>query len=136
MFKWTRLHVTLALGALGVLSAPMAGNAHHSFAVFFDDNRLVRIEGTVKRFRFANPHGSIVVTVTGRSGEEHDWRIETTSPSILNRRGWTRTSLKPGDRVTVEGWLARDGSRYLRLRQVTDANGNPVGSGAFSTRED
>jgi hypothetical protein len=126
----------LSLGAFAALSLPNESKAHHSFAVFFDETRLVRIEGTVKRFRYSNPHASIVVTVAGSSGEQHDWRIETTSPSILSRRGWTRTSLKPGDRVSVEGWLARDGSRYLRLRELLDANGNPVGSGAFGTGED
>ncbi len=136
MRSWARLPLLLGVGALVALSVPIVSQAHHSFAVFFDDSRLVRIEGVVKRFRFANPHGSIVVTVKGASGSEHDWRIETNSPSILNRRGWTPRSLRPGNRVTVEGWLARDGSRYMRLRQVTDANGNPVGSGAFSSTED
>lgn len=127
---------TITLAALAAMVTPVASTAHHSFAVFFDENRLVRIEGTVKNFRFANPHGSIVVTVRTASGEEHDWRVETNSPSILQRRGWNRGSLKPGDQVTVEGWLARDGSRYLRLRQAADENGNLVGDGAFSRLED
>lgn len=136
MEQWKKLPLALALGAVAASAVPLAGLAHHSFAVFFDETRLVRIEGTVKQFRFANPHGSIVVTVVGASGQEHDWRIETNSPSILSRRGWTRASLVPGDHVIVEGWLARDGSRYLRLRQVLDADGNPVGTRAFSASED
>lgn len=136
MQRWTTLKKTLTLGSLGAIAFSMAAVAHHSFAVFFDDQRLVRIEGTVKNYRFANPHGSIVVGVRGASGEVHDWRIETNSPSILQRRGWNRTSLRPGDKVRVEGWLARDGSRYMRLRQVFQENGDRVGEGAFSQRED
>lgn len=124
-----------ALLALG-LFVPAAAVAHHSFAVFFDSNKLVRIKGEVRVFRFANPHGTIIVAVPTRSGETRDWQIETNAPVMLTRRGWDRNSLKPGDQVTVEGWLARDGSRYLRLRQVFDAQGRPIGSRPFSELED
>jgi len=121
--------------ALGLL-VPGIAAAHHSFAVFFDSNRVVRIKGEVRMFRFANPHGTIVVRVPARNGQFRDWQIETNAPVMLTRRGWDRSTLKAGDQVTVEGWLARDGSRYLRLRQVFDAQGKPIGTRPFTENED
>ncbi len=127
--------VALSLAAL-VFAIPAVAVAHHSFAVFFDSNKIVRIKGKVKVFRFTNPHGTIVVSVPTRGGEMRDWQIETNAPVMLTRRGWNRSSLRPGDEVSVEGWLARDGSRYLRLRQVLDAQGRPIGSRPFDETED
>ena len=126
----------IAAAALAALLVPGAVVAHHSFAVFFNPDKVVRIKGTVKSFRFANPHGTIVVGVPAQAGGARDWQIETSSPSVLSRRGWARDSLRAGEQVTVEGWLARDGSRYLRLRQAYRADGKPVSSAAFSEVDD
>ncbi len=117
----------LLLALIPGLTGEIAG-AHHSFAVFFDtDNQLRKITGVVKEFRFTNPHG--VVTLSVLEGEhEVIWRAETNSPSILRRRGWSADSLHVGEKITIEGWLARDGSNYLRLRSATRANGEPVGT--------
>jgi hypothetical protein len=101
--------------------------AHHSFAVFFDDSRMVTVSGTVTEFQFRNPHGLIRLTVRDKDGTEVMWRAETNSPSILERRGWARDTLKAGDRISIEGWPSRDGSNYLRMRKVTRADGSPVG---------
>jgi hypothetical protein len=113
------------LGTAALLS--MAAHAHHSFAVFFDnDVGLVKVTGTVTEFSFRNPHGLIrVETVEG--GKKVEWKAETNSPSILERRGWKRDSLKAGDQIILEGWKARDGSRYMRMRKVTMADGTPIG---------
>jgi Family of unknown function (DUF6152) len=109
--------------------------AHHSFAVYFDDARPVTVEGVVTQFRFTNPHGLVVVDVTARDGTVHSWRAETNAPVVLQRRGWTRASVRPGMRVTMSGWQARDGSRYMRLRELRDANGRPIGSGEFGQND-
>jgi len=102
--------------------------AHHSFAVFFDTESQVRkVTGVVKEFRFSNPHGVVTLAVK-QGGHEVLWRAETNSPSILRRRGWTAQSLHVGETITVEGWPARDGSNYMRLRSATRANGEPVGT--------
>jgi hypothetical protein len=108
------------------LAAALPALAHHSFAVFFDADRSVTVSGVVTEFQFRNPHGLIRITVAGKEGEEL-WKGETNSPSILERRGWARDSLKPGETITMEGWPARDGSRYLRVRAVRRADGTPVG---------
>ena len=112
----------LVLGAAGA-------QAHHSFAVFFSsDQDVMALTGTVKAYRFTNPHGLIEIIVKPKDGGEQDWKIETNSPSILMRRGWNKDSLKLGEVVTVQGWRARDGTNYMRLRSVTRADGTPVGS--------
>jgi hypothetical protein len=112
-----------------IAAALVAGSAlaHHSFAVFFNEDRTVAITGEVMDFQFRNPHGVLRVIVKGKQGAKEEWRIETNSPSILRRRGWTPQSLKAGEVITVEGWPARDGSRYMRMRKVTRANGELVG---------
>lgn len=121
-------HITAPLAALlAMLGLAGTALAHHSFAVFFDEQKRVEVSGTVTEFLFRNPHGVIRIEVTGKDGKKEVWRAETNSPSILERRGWTRTSLKPGDEITIEGWPARDGSNYLRMRKVTRADGTPVG---------
>ena len=120
-------HVRVLLAVFAAFGAGIA-QAHHSFAVFFDDaHSLVTVRGTVTGFEFRNPHGIIRLAVRDDSGAEVLWKAETNSPSILERRGWTRDSLKFGDVIAVEGWPARDGSHYLRMRKVTRADGTPVG---------
>jgi len=63
------------------------------------------------------------------------WRVETNAPVVLQRRGWSRTSLHAGDQIHIEGWPARDGKPYLRLRSATTLEGRPIGQ-AFSAGED
>ena len=121
----------LAAGS-AILLLPLAhANAHHSFAAFFEGNQTVKLTGKVSVFRFTNPHGIIAFEVTGPDGKVKQWSAETNAPTVLMRRGWTRSSLTAGDIITVEGWPSRDGKPYLRLRQVTDANGKLIGLSPF-----
>ena len=125
-----------ALACVLGLTAGVTASAHHSFAVFFsDDKAVVSVTGKVTGFDFKNPHGLIRLEVTEPSGEVVQWKAETNSPSILERRGWSRDSLKFGDTLTIEGWGARDGSRYMRLRKATRADGTTVGQ-VFAPQEE
>jgi hypothetical protein len=119
---------------LPLLALPALAFAHHSFAVFFESDRMIKIEGTVEEFQFRNPHGLIRIKVHQKDGSMAEWKAETNSPSILERRGWKRDTLKAGDQIKVEGWPARDGSNYLRMRSVVRADGTPVGV-PFETTE-
>jgi hypothetical protein len=101
-------------------------SAHHSFAIFFGGDKTVEVTGVVKEFSFANPHGVIAIDAKDANGKAVVWKAETNSPSILRRRGWTKDSLKVGDKITLDGWPARDGSNYMRMRKVTK-DGKPVG---------
>lgn len=113
------------------LLIPAAAQAHHSFAAFFDPEKIITLKGKVTQFRFTNPHGTIALAVKGADGKTREWRIETNAPVVLMRRGWTRTSFKAGDELTVEGWPSRDGKPYMRLRAAKDAKGRLVGTAAF-----
>jgi hypothetical protein len=120
---------------LVLILAARVATAHHSFAVFFDtDSQLRKVTGIVKEFRFTNPHGIVTLAVS-EGGRQVIWRAETNSPSILRRRGWSSDSLQVGEKITVEGWPARDGSKYLRLRSATRANGEPVGKAPTPVQE-
>lgn len=117
------VRIALLLAAVAV-AAPAA--AHHSFAVHFVGDKTVTVAGTVEEFSFRNPHGLLLLSAKGHGGAEEQWRIETNSPNILRRRGWTETSLKPGDAVTVEGYPARDGSPSMRVYRVIFADGREL----------
>lgn len=117
----TRVAV-LILASLG--SMPLA--AHHSFPVHFVPDELITIEGAVSEFRFRNPHGLIFLTVTAADGSEQQWRVETNSPNILRRRGWSPDSLKPGDHVTIEGYPARDDGHYMRVYRLEFEDGREM----------
>lgn len=122
-----------ALGA--ALVVPLGAAAHHSFAVFFDDSRTIAVEGRVTSFRFTNPHATIVLDVTGANGRVSEWRVETNAPVVLQRRGWTRASLRAGDMVRIDGWPSRDGRPYMRLRNATTLDGRAIGSAPFETND-
>jgi hypothetical protein len=99
--------VTLVAAALGLPAGPAA--AHHSFAVF-DMQAQKTITGTVKRVDWTNPHIWIWMDVTNDKGGTDIYGFEGMSPNYLNRRGWTRTTLKAGDRITVAYRPLRDGT--------------------------
>jgi hypothetical protein len=108
--------ITLAIGSVALLiGAPAL--AHHSFAMF-DPNKVVTLEGTVKEFRWVNPHVALFVKVDGSDDPGKLWAVELTSPSNLKRRGWTRSSLKPGDRVVVQLNPLRSGQHAGGFRSV------------------
>lgn len=124
----------LCAAALTGLAAG-AAQAHHSFAVYFDPTKDVTITGKVTQFRFTNPHGTIVLEVTDAQGKVREWRAETNAPVVLQRRGWTRTSIKAGETVTIDGWASRDGKPYIRLRRVVREDGSLVGTAPFGEGE-
>ncbi|GAA0281659.1 hypothetical protein GCM10009127_23730 [Alteraurantiacibacter aestuarii] len=133
----SRFASTASILAAVILGLAIPGKiaAHHSFAVFFDETRTVAIEGRVTAFRFTNPHGTIALDVTAADGTVQHWRVETNAPVVLQRRGWTRSSLHAGDIVRIDGWPSRDGKPYLRLRSATMPDGRAVGQ-AFGVGED
>ena len=84
--------------------------AHHSFAAQYDANKPVTLKGTVTKVEWTNPHARFYIDVTDADGKIVNWNLELASPNYLKRAGWSSTSLKEGDEVTVEGSLARSGA--------------------------
>jgi hypothetical protein len=107
--------VPIMLSAALLAAAPAGG--HHSFAMF-DPARILTLEGTIAEFRWVNPHVAIFVKDGGSDDPDKLWSVELTSPSNLRRRGFERTSLKPGDKVIVQLNPLRDGRRGGGFRSV------------------
>jgi hypothetical protein len=114
--------IRLAL-ARGVLLAALPLWAHHELRAEFDEKKPVSLRGIVTRFDWNNPHAFLYVDVKDPSGEIVNWAVEWASPLDLRKAGWTKEALKVGDSVTVEGWLARDGSKLASGRTVLLASG-------------
>ena len=100
--------------------------AHHAFAAEYDANRKVHLTGNVTKIEWANPHAHFYLEVRDGSGKVSTWDLELTSPNTMERGGWTRKSLKVGDVVTVNGYLAKDGTNLAHARDVRLADGRRV----------
>jgi hypothetical protein len=113
--------VRLALGALA-LTAASSALAHHSRAGFL--NEAIALQGEVVSFRWVNPHALVTVKVAEAGGATSEWQVETQATPTLARSGWTETSLKPGDRVTVRALPDRNRARrYALLESVLKDDG-------------
>jgi hypothetical protein len=104
-----------------------AVDAHHSAPVFYKIDERTTVSGTVTEFRFTNPHAILKLEVVGEDGEKQQWTAETTSPSILRRRGWSQESFKPGDKVKLEGMPSVDGSYLIRITRAFREDGTEIG---------
>jgi hypothetical protein len=127
-----KLAASTAAAVVTAFCALPAG-AHHSTAAF-DTTRVVKIEGTIKQFRWINPHASIKIDGTS-AGDAPDgvWTVEMTAPNVLINEGWTRTALKVGDKVTMyvnplrNQVVLNDGSTGGLYVGVVLADGNTLG---------
>ena len=89
----------------------------------FDNTKEVTAVGVVKSFQWTNPHSWLQVVVTGADGKQVEWSLEGGSPGILSRNGWKRTSVKPGDKVTVIFYPLKDGKPGGSFLEVKTPDG-------------
>lgn len=115
---------------LGLLLSAVPVLAHHSFAAEYDENKPLKVSGTVTKLEWTNPHARFYVDVKDQSGKVTNWNFELGSPNVLIRQGWRRTALKEGDQVTVEGYMAKDGANLANARRVTLPDGRKVFAGS------
>lgn len=119
-------HLAIAVALCVILAPPL--RAHHSQSEY-DLRAKVAVEGTITKVEWKSPHAWIYVDVTSASGQKVNWSFELPSPVTLMRRGWTRDSLKPGDRVSIVGAPARNYPDIAIANSIKDANGKPLFTG-------
>jgi hypothetical protein len=107
-----------AVMAVALLISVKPARAHHSFTMF-DNSKTVVISGVIKEFQWTNPHTFTWIDVTNDQGATETWGIEGMSPNFLGRRGWTKGTLKPGDKVSITIFPLKNGEKggtFLRCK--------------------
>jgi hypothetical protein len=111
---------TFTCGLAVFLALVSSAMAHHGLAAF-DTTKEITLKGTVTEFHFVNPHCVVDFEVTDEEGQVQKWQAEMTTPALL--KGWTATSLEPGNVVTISGYRAKSGALYLRVMSLSSSNG-------------
>lgn len=117
----------LMIGAT-ILAAGVPLMAHHSFAAEFDSAKQVKLTGVVTKIDWTNPHVWFYLDVKDEGGKVTNWGFEMGPPHMLQATGWTRTTMKLGDTVSVQGSMAKNGSNRVNARNVTTPDGKKMGA--------
>lgn len=127
-------HAVRFLPAAVLMLATATGiQAHHSFAAQYDNNKPVNMTGALTKLEWTNPHVYIYIDVTDAATKKvSNWAFEMGPPHMLQKTGWKKNSLKIGEVVSIEGWLARDGSNSANARRVTRKSTGEVMGAASS----
>ncbi len=128
--SWGGVSLFAGFAALAAV-APLS--AHHSFAAEFDQNKTVTLRGAVTKLEWTNPHIWLYLDAQEAKDEKTAaarWQCEGGAPNTLTRNGWSKESLKPGDQVVIEGFLAKDGSKTCNMRSVKFPDGRSVFAGS------
>ncbi len=126
----TQIRFAVLVSSASMLLAVAPAFAHHSFAAEFDERQPITIIGCVTKLEWTNPHAHFYLDVKDAQGKVTNWDFEMGSPNALMHEGWIRTSLKPGDDVTVQGFRAKDGSNLVNAKTVKLSDGRSVFAGS------
>jgi len=125
-----RIDFALLFACLILVLPAESSFSHHSFTAEYDSAKLTQFTGTVAKVEWTNPHARFYLDVKDARGTVSSWNFELGSPILLRRLGWSRDSLKIGEQVSVEGYLAKDGAKMANARRVTLADGRNVFAGS------
>jgi hypothetical protein len=118
-----------SLAAFCLILAPVLAQAHHSFAAQYDANQQVTLQGVITKVEWMNPHTYFYVDVPDDKGKAVNWAVEGGAPNVLYREGWKPTSLKAGDKVTIMGSRAKNGSNQINATSFKLPDGRCVFAG-------
>ncbi len=121
-----------AIAALLLNAAPAF--AHHAFSKDFDPEQQVMLNGTVTRVQWASPHVYTYLDVKDDQGKVTNWKVEMGSPAALTKAGWTRTKLKVGEMVTLQGWRAKNGTNFANAEAMTMPDGEKLSAASSYDR--
>ena len=118
--KFGLLAYIVVAANLTVGSLPLS--AHHGTAEY-DNTKTISLQGTVTALQYLNPHALILFTVKDDKGQTAEWTAELQSPNLLSRRGWSRSTLKPGDQVIITGRPVKNGAKAMTGQKVVFTDG-------------
>jgi hypothetical protein len=121
-----RLNLSAAFAGVVLLTVGLPVFAHHSGAAEFDSTKKLDLSGVVTKIEWTNPHAHFYIDVTDASGKVTNWNFELASPNVLIRNGWSRHSVKEGDKVSVTGSQAKDNSNLGTANTITFPDGHKL----------
>lgn len=127
MKQYLSAFVVTSMLAAAALLLPLAADAHHAAAPYYDQGKIVEIQGVVTRFVFKNPHAFLYVEVIDEQGTKTEWSIELGAPISLARRGWSPETVRPGDVIRARGPQSRaPGTHGIGFATLTRADGGTL----------
>ena len=128
-----RRHIFVGIAGISLALAAAPLRAHHAFSAEFDAERPLKLEGTLVKTEWVNPHAWLHIEVKKPDGKSEVWMIEGGTPNTLMRRGISRDSLKIGEAIAVTGYQAKDGSLRANGRDITYPDGRKLFLGSTGT---
>jgi Family of unknown function (DUF6152) len=130
------MKVSVAVAGMALVLSAQSVTAHHAFAAEFDVNKPVKINGTVTKVEFTNPHAWIYVDVKEPDGNVVNWRFELGAPNALIRLGWRVDTIKAGTEVEIAGFRAKSGGPVANGRSIKLPDGRELFSGGSAPNSD
>lgn len=119
----------VAAAGLGLILATASLTAHHAFSAEFDPDKPVKLEGSITKAEWVNPHAWVYIDVKGPDGKVLNWAIEMGPPNALLRRGWKKSSMQTGAVIKVEGFAAKNGKEFVNATDITLPDGTKIFAG-------